>query len=302
MAHHPGDEIGVFLAVCESGSFSAAAERLRLSPSAAAKAVGRLENRLRIRLFQRTTRRLNLTLEGIVYRDVCRQARTDISRAEAEIAHLRQEPSGRLVVSLPPLFGAKIIAPALYELCRRWPALSLEISSSTEPVDLPGAGIDLAVRIGDLPDVNALVARPLGTQHIVLCAATEYIRRRSMPNSVEELGGHDLIATSQKGRARAWHFQQRDGSKTIWHPKARLLLDGGVLTLGAIREGQGIGLVPRWLVAHDLAHGRLLPILDDQVSGHLPINAIWPASPILLPRLRVAIDAIVEATAPLRTG
>jgi len=299
MRHQSGDDIGVFLMVCEAGSFVAASLRLRLSASAVAKAIGRLESRLGIRLFQRTTRVLNLTAEGLVYRDVCLRARSEIERVEVAIAGLAHEPAGTLQVSLPPLFGAKIIAPALYALCRDWPNLNFSISTSTEPSNLLDGTTDLAVRIGEIPDVSGLTTRSLGLQQLALCGSSSYFETRPVPQSVADLDDHDVIAAPRQGKPAPWQFRSLDGEMLNWHPKARLVLDGSLLTHSAICNGQGLGLLPRWLVRDELASGRLVSLMDDRIAGHLAIHAIWPASPVMLPRLRVAIDAIVTVTRPL---
>lgn len=299
MRHQSGDDIGAFLAVCEAGSFVAASVHLRLSASAVAKSVGRLENRLGIRLFQRTTRRLHLTAEGVIYRDVCQRARKEIERTEAAIAGLAHEPVGTLNVSLPPLFGARIVAPALYALSRQWVNLDFSISTSTEPSNLLDGTTDLAVRIGEVPDVSGLKARLLGYQRIVLCASKAYFEGRPVPQKIEDLADHTVIASPRNGKPAPWQFRGAENELQTWHPKARLLLDGSLLTFSAIVEGQGLGLLPRWLIRDELASGRLVSVLDDRVAGHLPIHVLWPASPLMLPRLRVAIDAIVHATRPL---
>lgn len=292
--HQQGDDIGVFLAVCKTSSFVAASERLRLSASAVAKAIARIEIRLGIRLFHRTTRTLRLTSEGAVYRDVCLAARKDIERTESALSSLAREPAGRLRISLPPLFGARVVAPALYQLCRQWPSLDLEISATASISDLINDGVDLAVRIGDLPDVAGLVARSVGIQRVALCGSASYFRTRAVPTEIEDLPEHDLIAQSSAGSPHSWMLRQTDGEVIALRPKPRLLLDGSLLTLSAIREGQGIGILPRWLVRDELTRGDMIAVLENRVAGHLPINVIWLASPVMLPRLRVAIDAIVS--------
>lgn len=297
MQHQPGDDIGVFLAVCEAGSFVAASNRLRLSASAVAKAIGRIEKRLNIRLFKRTTRSLSLTAEGAAYRDVCETAWRDIHRVETIISGLSDEPSGTLNVSLPPLFGSQIVAPALYALSRKWPRLNLNISTSVEHLNLAGSGIDLAVRIGELPDTGGLIARRLGVQRLVLCCSRGYFDNRRRPEAIEDLVDHDLIGAPRSGRPAPWQFRQSDGALSIWHPRSRVLLEGSLLMLSAIRSGQGLGLVPQWLVRDEISGGQLVSVLEDRIAGHLPVHAVWPSGPIMLPRLRVAIDAIIEATA-----
>ncbi|GFE77910.1 LysR family transcriptional regulator [Novosphingobium sp. TCA1] len=287
--------MGVFLDVCAAGSFAAAAVRLGLTPSAVAKAVGRLEQRLGVRLFHRTTRRLALTAEAVAYREVCSAARQRIERVEMELALMVSEPAGNLRISLPPLLGTHVIAPALYRLCDTWPRLRLEISTSTVWAELAEDNIDLAVRIGELPELPGLMARRLGTQRIVLCGSAEYFASRAVPQTAQDLAGHSLLAAARDGRVAPWHFHSPGGELIVMEPEPKLVLDGSLLTLSAIRAGQGIGLVPYWLARDAILDGSLVPILEELVTGHLPINALWIASPMIVPRLRVAIDAVVEA-------
>lgn len=296
MQHQHGDDIGVFLAVCTAGNFVMASQRLALSASAVAKAVSRLETRLGVRLFLRTTRRLRLTPEGTVYRDVCLEARREVEKVETTLSSLSRQPAGLIRISLPPLFGTHVVTPALYGLCHRWPALDLDISTSVAALDLIAADIDLAVRIGMLPDVNGLVSRQLGTQRVVLCASRDYVERRGLPADVDALAQHDVIAQSANRKPRPWQFRQPDGTLINWHPKARLLLDGSLLVLSAVNTGEGIGLLPYWLVCDEIADGELVAVLDDRIAGHLPVHAVWPMSPVMLPRLRVTIDAIAEVS------
>lgn len=168
MRHYPGDDIGVFLTVCDSGNFTAAAALLGLTPSAVTKSIQRLENRLRTRLFTRTTRQQVITAEGVTYRDACRAARNDVERVETLLASLNAEPAGRLAVSVPPLLGASVATPTLLALCQQWPQLSISISTSIDMADLFDGSVDLAVRVGELPDTAGIIAKRLGTQRIVL--------------------------------------------------------------------------------------------------------------------------------------
>lgn len=295
MQHRSGDDIGVFLTVCEAGSFASAAPRLALSPSAVAKAVARLEQRLSVRLFARTTRHLALTGEGATYRDVCRRSREDIEQAERALAALAREPAGPVRISLPPLLGARVVAPALFDLCRVWPHLTVDIATSTRPSTLMDDGVDLAVRIGDPGDLPGVTARALGMQRIVLCGSPDYIARRGMVVRVDDLPAHDLIATARHGTVTAWQVLGDHGERRSFRPETRLLLDGSLLTLAAIRAGHGLGQVPRWLVEEELADGRLIPVLEDRMVGHLPVHALWRSAPVMLPRLRVVIDAAAMA-------
>jgi DNA-binding transcriptional LysR family regulator len=139
------------------------------------------------------------------------------------------------------------------------------------------------------------MTRYLGRQDIVLRGSEAYFSRHSRPRTTEDLRDLALIGTVRNGKASPWHFRQTDGTVLSWTPDARLLLDGSLLTLAAIREGYGLGLVPRWLVEEDLRAGHVTTVLEESVSGHLPVHVLWPASPVMLSRIRVTIDAIVAS-------
>lgn len=147
-----------------------------------------------------------------------------------------------------------------------------------------------------LPRLKPRHLRPLGTQRVALCASRSYAEARGVPENIEGLSHHDVIAQSSNGRPRPWQVWQLDGALIDWRPKARLLLDGSPLILLAIMAGQDVGLLPLWLVCDDIASGELVVVLEDHVAGHLPVHAIWPMSSVMLPRLRVTIDALVDIT------
>jgi len=296
--------IRIFLATCRTGSFAATALELHLSSSAVAKAIARLEARLAIRLFERTTRSLTKTQEAVRYRSACQRLLDDLDATEAELAAANTTPSGLLRVTLPPVLGTEVIAPALFALVDRFPLLSVDIDLGIETVDLVASPFELAVRVGQLPDTNGLTIRSLGIQRVVLCASADYLDQHGVPHTADDLRHHSLIATSHHGRTIPWLLGQTFGDSRRWAPPARLHLDGSVLTLQAIRSGRGIGCVPEWMAASDLVSGRLRTVLGEVVDEQLPIHAVWPSSPVMMPRLRVAIDAIVgavrDAGLPLR--
>lgn len=290
--------IRVFLAVVEAGSFAKAAQRLALSPSAVAKAIGRLERRLGVRLLERTTRHLALTDEGARYRDTCERAVADIDTVEQSLAERISEPSGIVRVDLPPLIGTQRIAPILYGLIDRHPGLSFDIALSSEPRELVENNIDLAVRIGALPDLVGVMAKRLGVQNVVLCAAASYLCAREAPRNIADLKAHEAIATIRRGRVAPWQIEGDDGTVN-WEPPSKLRVDGSGLALAAVRAGRGIGLLPKWLVAEDLASGTVREVLPGRVLGHLPVHAIWPGTSAVLPKIRVTIEALSDQLFPI---
>lgn len=297
MRHYPGDDIGVFLTVCDSGNFTAAAALLGLTPSAVTKAIQRLESRLKTTLFIRTTRQQVITAEGVTYRDACRSARHNVERVETLLVSLNSEPAGQLSVSVPPLLGATVVTPALLALCQQWPQLSISISASVEIADLFDGSVDLAVRVGELPDTAGIIAKRLGTQRVVLCGTPSYFSQSPPLHCIDDLYQHTLIGTLKEGHAAPWHFQLADKTRRVITLESRLLLDGALLTVNAIKAGYGLGRVPYWLVKEELDSGLLVSVLDNAIADHLPIHALWRSTPIMLPRLRMAIDALVVATA-----
>lgn len=175
--------IAEFVEVVESGSFAAAALRIGVTRSAVAKIVARLERRLGVRLLQRTTRRLSLTDEGLVYYEQCRRVLAELGETEAALDAGRREPSGRLRISVPVLFGRQCVAPVMRRLVERHPRLEVEMSFSDRIADLVNDGFDVAVRVGPLVDTTALVCRPLGMQQMGICASPAYLAQHGRPGS-----------------------------------------------------------------------------------------------------------------------
>ncbi|NQE61884.1 LysR family transcriptional regulator [Caulobacter sp. RHG1] len=292
--------IRAFVAVAEHGGFAAAAPSLGLSPSAVGKAVQRLEARLGVRLLQRTTRAVALTEDGRRFHTRCVQALAGLAEAEAELRQGQGEPAGLLRVALPPLLGRAFVMPVLLDLARRWPALRLEVSFEVRTADLTAEGVDLAVRIGALDDRAGLVARPLGAQRRVICAAPAYLEARGRPLHVEDLAGHDCVVEARDGRATPWPYVDETGAARTLPVDGRVRIGDAQGLAEAARAGAGLAMVPRWLVADDLAAGRLEAVLEGVFDRPLPVNLVWSRTPWPSARLRAAIDALVEryAAAP----
>ncbi|TGQ85581.1 LysR family transcriptional regulator [Mesorhizobium sp. M8A.F.Ca.ET.208.01.1.1] len=285
--------IVAFVQTIEAGSFTGAGERLRVTKSAVGKSVAQLEQRLGIRLLNRTTRSLSPTSEGLCYYEACVRALSEIEAAQALLASRRQVPSGCLRVDLPSAFGHRCVAPVLFDISRRFPDLAMEISFNDRRVDLIEEGIDLAVRMGDLDDSLSLAARRLYTQRSAICAAPAYLDRNGRPRTIEDLAGHDLIGYTRNGVAHAWSIRQADGHVAKFTPRARLVLDNGEPMLGAVLAGCGITFLPTWLVADSLRSGALEMVLVDTLVENISVHAIWPVTRALTPKVRVVVDALV---------
>ncbi|WP_308365780.1 MULTISPECIES: LysR substrate-binding domain-containing protein [unclassified Microbulbifer] len=286
--------ISVFVEAVEAGSFSAAAERLHLSRSAVAKTIARLEERLGTRLFHRTTRSQSLTTEGQLYYEHCKQALQELRAGEALLESGRKTVSGRLRVSMPVLFGRYCVAPVLTELARRHPELALELSFSDRNVALIEDGFDLAVRSGRLAG-EGLVSRRIARHRMSLCAAPAYLEERGTPDTLDDLRSHDRIVYQNAGRRRSWLFPRENDRPMEIEPEARLYFDDLEAIADAAATGMGLAWLPSWLIQPRLQTGTLVPVLEKVPPFTIDIHALWPQTPRLPYRIRVAIDALVEA-------
>ncbi|PXA81740.1 LysR family transcriptional regulator, partial [Caulobacter sp. D4A] len=176
----------------------------------------------------------------------------------------------------------------------RWPALRLEVVFGARAVDLAAEGVDLAVRIGDLDDRAGLIARPLGVQRRVVCATPAYLDARGRPKTVDDLAAHDCLVEARDGRPTPWPYVDADGVARSLPVDGRLRIGDALVLAEAARAGTGIAMVPRWVVAEDLAAGRLETVLDGVFDSPLPVNLVWPRTPYPSAKLRAAVDALVE--------
>src|SRR5437879_9633541 len=206
----PLDGIAAFVRVVEGGSFSAAARHLKISKSAVSAHVQRLEDRLGIRLLNRTTRRLSMTEAGAAYYRHCARILTEAEAAEQAASALQREPRGTLRISAPDSFGWMHVAPAVPDFLKRYPDLGIDISLSPAHVNLVDEGLDLAIRIGALED-SALVVRKLALSRRVLCAAPAYLRERGTPRNPDDLANHNCLCTSLLSWGDEWRLAGKRG-------------------------------------------------------------------------------------------
>ncbi|EPK7360672.1 TPA: LysR family transcriptional regulator [Kluyvera cryocrescens] len=287
--------ITAFATTAQLGSFTAAAERLGLTKSAVGKSVGRLEARLGIKLFHRSTRRLSLTPDGEMFLARCQQAIDILEQAEAELTSHVVQPAGRLRVDLPSAFGRQRVLPILLAIARQYPALSLTVTFSERFVDLIEEGIDLVVRIGELADSSGLVARRLTTQKLVLCAIPSYLQRHGEPQKPDELSDHHCVVGFRRNQPISWLFKAQNGQTVRVTPPATHEFADGDAMLAATLAGCGLSQLPRWLVAEHLRRGELVEVLAEYAGGEMPISAIWPKNRQPLPKIRYAVDELVRA-------
>lgn len=285
--------IDVFVAAVEADSFSAAAERLHLSRSAVAKTVARLEARLGVRLFYRTTRSQRLTEDGQIYYERCVRALAELAAGEAMLDTGRREAAGRLRVSVPVLFGRRCVAPILSRLSALHPKLELDLSFSDRPVNLVEDGFDLAVRNGPVDSGPGLTMRRVAAQRMVVCAAPAYLHEHGTPARLEDLSAHRAVTYGRAGRAIPWRFPLEAGEGLI-SPPSRLRFDDLEAIADAAVAGHGVSCLPLWLIGDRLAEGTLVTLLDDVPGLVIETYALWPQTQRLPLRVRLAVDALVR--------
>lgn len=281
-------EMRVFTAVVDAGSFVAAADALGMSKAAVSRYVSELEQRLDVRLMHRTTRRLSLTQEGEVFLARCREILAGIEESEAEISTRKGTASGLLKVSVPVSFGIRHLAPLWGAFLAKHPRVSLDVQLADRVVDLVEEGIDLAVRIARLPD-SSLVSRKLAATRLVLCASPQYLKRRGVPKHPSELAQHDIVGYSLLAMGDQWHFTGPEGPVQV-KVRPRLWTNNGDTCVGAALQGAGIQLQPTFLVAEALAAKRLVEVLPRYRSIELGIYAVYPTRKFVLPKVRALLD------------
>lgn len=266
-------ELHAFEAVARHGSFSAAARAQALTPGALTRRVQALEARLQVRLFSRSTRRVQLTEAGRAFLAAVAPALTQLEQAEAEVRDLSAAPRGTLRVSLPANFGRLYVAPHLDGFLHRWPQIALDLQFEDRFVDVVAEGIDVAVRIGALED-SRLVARRLADTRRVLVAAPAYLQRRGAPAHPAELVGHDCLHYTLF-RDPAWEFHR--GRERLRVPvDGPLRSNWGVPLVDAAVAGHGLLLTATFAVAEALADGRLVEVLADWSPPPIGVFAVFP--------------------------
>ncbi|ASL42283.1 HTH-type transcriptional regulator DmlR [Burkholderia sp. AD24] len=279
--------IAAFVNAAEAGSFALAAERMHLSRSAVGKTIARLEEQLGTRLFHRTTRSQSLTEDGHAFYERCVRALAELDAGEATLTAGRQDPQGRLHVSMPVLFGRRCVAPILLELAQRYPKLELQISFTDRVMDLVEEGIDLVVRSGPLNRAPAgLVARRLGEQILALCAAPAYLAQHGTPQTVADLQRHEGIFYAHGRREAVWLLPDNDAVLQNIVIPHRLRFDDLETILAATVAGAGIACLPCWLIADAMASGALVKVLPALPGQYRSASGVAADAPFAVANAR----------------
>lgn len=280
-----------FVAVAECGSFSRAAERLRLSSSHVSRQVALLEERLQARLLYRTTRRVSLTEAGQTFFARCQRLIEERDEAFLTVSDMHRAPAGLLRMTAAVAYGERFIVPLVNDFMARHPQLRVDIELTNRPLDLVHEGFDLAIRLGRLNE-SSLVATRIAPRVMYLCAAPAYLERYGRPHTLSELGRHNCLV----GTSDTWQFLQ-DGREYQFRPAGNWRCNSGQAVLDAALRGFGLCQLPDYYVLEPLRRGDLVSLLS---GNHPPNSAVWAVYPqrrYALPKVRLLVEALKEGLA-----
>jgi len=268
--------LAIFAKVAQLQSFAAAAAELNLSKATVSKAVSRLESRLKVRLFNRTSRRLALTDAGQQLAGRAASILSEGEAAEDAIVGQASTPRGLVRLAAPMSFGVLHLAPLLPEFFARYPEITVDLQMSDAITDLIGEGFDAAIRIAALPD-SSLIARTLCPMPRFLVCAPSYLEKHGRPKHPLQLAEHQCIAHVRGTTAEVWHFTSKSGETSTLRPAGRLRTNDGDAALPVLRAGLALGIFPEFFVREDLATGRLEHILPEWTPPASAVHWITPA-------------------------
>lgn len=286
----------VFVRVAETRSFVAASRLLGVSASAIGKSVARLEEKLGVRLFHRSTRSVTLTAEGTLFLERSRRILAEIEAAELELSQATAAPRGRLRVSLPVV--SSLVLPVLGEFMREYPAIELDLDFTDRLVDVIEEGFDVVVRTGN-PTDSRLSARKLGHFNSMLVASPEYLARRGIPNVPADLLEHTCLhyRLPHTGKLEPWALRQAPRDPELEIPTSMICNNIETRVCFAL-QGLGIAYLPEFAIAEPLADGRLRSILADRVERAGVFHVLWPASRHPSPKVRALVDFLCARVFP----
>jgi DNA-binding transcriptional LysR family regulator len=283
--------MAVFVQVVDASSFAGAARRLGMSPAMVSTHIQALEQRLGVRLLNRTTRRVNVTEVGQDYYERSLRILADMEEAERAAGDLQTAPRGVLRVTTSVSGGMRFLGPAIAEYLAAYPDVSVELNLDDRYVDLVEQRFDLAIRVGHLAD-SSLIARKLGSVGSVLCASPAYLEAKGIPQTPRDLSKHNCLVYTYATRQNVWRFFDSNGREEAVRVSGRFLANNGDVLLNLALKDSGVVLVPQFIAESDLRAGRLLRLLPDFETQQVPVNAVYPHSRYVSAKTRTFIDFI----------
>lgn len=284
--------MAIFVEVVESGGFTAASEKSRLSRAAISKHILQLEDHLGTRLFNRTTRRVSLTETGQIYYERCKSILADIDEAEASVGEATTEAHGGLRINAPMSFGSLHFGPAIAAYCKRHPRVRVTLDLNDRFVDMVAEGFDVVIRIAQLED-SSFIARKIAPCHMVLCAAPSYLEQFGVPKVPQDLAIHRCLFYTNLQNSGHWTFIGPQGQETV-SVSGPLCANNGEILKSAAVEGLGVALEPTFIVGPELKAGRLQVVLPEYHPPEIAVYALYPSRRYLTAKVRTFVDFLTS--------
>ncbi|WP_159737232.1 LysR family transcriptional regulator [Vibrio atypicus] len=280
--------VSEFVGVAETQSFTAAAKKLDTSVAQISRRVSALEERLAVKLFNRTTRKVSLTEAGQLYYQQCKHLVEGLELAELAVTQMQSTPKGLLKVTAPVTYGEQHLAPLLHQFLEIHPQVDLDLMLTNQKLDLIEMGVDVAIRLGRLQD-SSLIAKRLSTRQLYVCASPKYLERYGEPHTLSELSKHECLV----GSVDYWRFRDAKGEKSL-RVSGRIHCNSGFALLDAAKRGLGLVQLPDDYVQTALDSGELVEVLSDYRDEREGIWALYPQNRNLSPKVRLLIDFLAE--------
>ena len=286
-------ELELFVYTAELGTLSRAAEKLEISNAAASRHLAALEERLGVRLVERTTRRLSLTNSGHDFYAKCKSVLGELAEAEATVSATLIEPTGTLTISATISFSMLHIAPLVPEFQRRYPGIKVKIIGANRYRDIIDSEIDLAIRTREYEADSNITIRRLAETRRVLAASPKYLQRKGIPSTVQDLVNHDVLIYSLANHPNTMEFTRGGEHESVKVQPALETNDGQIVSAAAL-AGAGILVQPKYIIYDDLVAGRLISVLDDWDLPRLTINLAFQDRRYMPAKTRLFIDFLLE--------
>ena len=288
-------QISTFVDVISRGSLSAAARAEGIAPAMIGRRLDALEERLGVKLLQRTTRKIALTNEGAAFLESCQRILLDLENAETQVSERSARPSGHLIISAPAGFGRQHVAPLIPSFLTEYRDVSVTLNLNDRVVDLIGEGVDVAIRIADLADSN-LIGVKLADNKRVVVAAPEYIKKFGTPETLDELSRHHCLTISSEGSQRGWTFRQ-NGKNVVLKVQGNMACNDGAVLHDWSVQGRGLAWRSMWEVGGEIESGKLVTVLDEFAAPGNDIYAVFAQRQHLPLRVRAFVDFLRRAFA-----
>ncbi|MDE0842673.1 MAG: LysR family transcriptional regulator [Psychrobacter pacificensis] len=280
--------ISEFVCVAEYGSFTRAAKALGISTAQVSRQISALEQRLKIKLLYRTTRKVSLTEEGRVFYQHCRSVLDGLNAAEQAVSNLQSKPQGRIKLTAPVTYGEQQLLPLINDFMVQYRDIEVTAFLSNQKIDLIEGGYDLAIRIGKLRD-STMMAKKLSLRTNFVCATPDYLHQYGIPRTLDDLSQHNCLL----GTRDYWHFVEKGIEKNL-RVSGSIQYNSGYSLVDAALKGLGIVQLPDYYVQKHLASGALVSLLDDYREPKESIWAIYPHNRQLSPKIRLLVDYLAE--------